>query len=134
MLSIKLRHLDRWNAMRRQAMRRFQEQYVSMGVRFAGANARGESACHLNVVRVDERDAIVAALSARGVASGLHYPIPCHHQAPYRRYADGHLPVAEAAARQVLSLPLFPHITDGQIDRVCEALAQELHAKADGAA
>ena len=63
-----------------------------------------------------------------GAASqtGVHYPLPCHLQPPLRRFADGPLPVTEQAAGELLSLPMFPHLTDGQVDFVCEALCDAL--------
>jgi dTDP-4-amino-4,6-dideoxygalactose transaminase len=61
-------------------------------------------------------------LERRGIETGVHYPIPCHWQEPYRRFAHETLPVAERAAAEVLSLPVFPHMTEAQICRVCEAL------------
>jgi dTDP-4-amino-4,6-dideoxygalactose transaminase len=59
-----------------------------------------------------------------GIQTGIHYPVPCHRQSPYRRFADGRLPVAEAAAEEILSLPIFPHMTQAQVDRVCDAVRQ----------
>ena len=61
-----------------------------------------------------------------GIQTGVHYPVPCHLQPPLRRFADGPLPVAEQAAGELLSLPMFPHLTDDQVDFVCEALCDAL--------
>jgi dTDP-4-amino-4,6-dideoxygalactose transaminase len=74
------------------------------------------------VVRVADRDRVQAVLEAAGVRTGVHYPVPCHLQPPLRRYATGALPVCERAAAEQLSLPLFPHMTRTQVDRVCEVL------------
>jgi dTDP-4-amino-4,6-dideoxygalactose transaminase len=76
------------------------------------------------VVRVAGRDRIRAELRRRGIESGIHYPVPCHRQPPLARFADGALPVAEQAAGELLSLPLFPHMTDDQVDAVCQALGE----------
>ena len=81
---------------------------------------------HLMVVRVPDRDRIQAAMAERGVQTGVHYPVPCHLQPPLRRYATGPLPVCERAAGEQLSLPLFPHMTRPQVDRVCEVLEESL--------
>ena len=62
----------------------------------------------------------------------MHYPVPCHRQPPLRRFAERPLPVAERAAGEVLSLPMFPHMTDRQVDYVCESLAEALRAAAVG--
>jgi dTDP-4-amino-4,6-dideoxygalactose transaminase len=71
---------------------------------------------------VQERDRVRAELAERGIESSIHYPIPCHQLEPYAQYQHEALPVAEAAAREILSLPLYPHITNQQVDRVIEAL------------
>ena len=68
--------------------------------------------------------AAIRALDDAGIGWGVHYPVPCHHQPAFARYAGERLPVAEAAAERILSLPLFPTLTDDDVDRVCEALAR----------
>jgi dTDP-4-amino-4,6-dideoxygalactose transaminase len=83
-------------------------------------------------VRVARRDSVRAELARRKIATGVHYPVPCHLQPPLRRYADGPLPVAEQAAGELLSLPMFPHLTDGQVDFVCEALCEALRKRTTG--
>ena len=84
---------------------------------------------HLFVVRVAWRDSVRADLARRKIATGVHYPVPCHLQPPLRRFADGPLAVAEQAAGELLSLPMFPHLTDDQVDFVCEALCDALRKK-----
>ena len=80
---------------------------------------------HLYVVRTPHRDAVQARLRALGVATGIHYPSPVHLQPAYRgRVALGPSGCrqSEAAAREVLSLPLYPELTDAQVAQVCAAL------------
>ena len=84
---------------------------------------------HLAVARVPERDRVQRQLGAQGIETGVHYPIPCHRQAAYQRYATGPLPVSEAAAAEVLSLPMFPHLRDDQVARVCDAVHEVTTAK-----
>ena len=67
-------------------------------------------------MRVAGRDEVRAELARRGIQTGVHYPVPCHLQPPLRRFADRPLPVAEQAAGELLSLPMFPHLTDGQVE------------------
>ena len=81
-----------------------------------------DSAYHQFVVRVDGRDRIRAMLAERDIGTGIHYPVPCHRQPPYLAFAAGPLPVADRAATQILSLPMFPHMTDEQIWSVCAGL------------
>jgi dTDP-4-amino-4,6-dideoxygalactose transaminase len=82
------------------------------------------------VVRVVQRDSVQAELARRSIQTGVHYPVPCHLQPPLRRFVGGPLPVAERAACELLSLPIFPHMTDSQVDFVCEALCDALRVRA----
>ena len=75
-----------------------------------------------------DRDRVRRALAQAGIETGLHYPVPCHRQAPYRGYASGDLPVAERAAREIVSLPMFPHLATEQITRVCDRLLECVEA------
>jgi dTDP-4-amino-4,6-dideoxygalactose transaminase len=120
-LSAKLTRLEEWNTARRAAVEAYRE-LLSDRVRLIGVNDDTISAWHQLVVRVENRDKAVAHLQERGIGAGIHYPIPCHLQEPYRGYAEGRLPVTEAAAAEILSLPLFPHLTESQIERVCRCL------------
>jgi dTDP-4-amino-4,6-dideoxygalactose transaminase len=122
-LSAKLTMLDRWNVARRDAMAAYHRRLRS-GLARPVEHSTG-STYHQNVVRVPGRDRIQSELARRGVQTGIHYPIPCHRQAPYRRFASG-LHAAEDAAEEILSLPLFPHITQRQIDEVCDRLEELL--------
>jgi dTDP-4-amino-4,6-dideoxygalactose transaminase len=117
-LSMKLERLDDWN----DARRRVADVYCELldeRVRLLPVAPGSTSVYHQFVVRVLDRDALVATLRSEGIESGIHYPIPCHLQPPYTGYALEPLPVAEAAAGEILSLPLFPNVTEAQISRVC---------------
>lgn len=121
-LQIKLRHLDAWNAARRRAMQWYAEALEGLDAELVRVEPEAASVHHVAVVLVPRRDQVRAGLADRGVASGVHYPVPCHRQEAYARYATGRLPVCEAAAGQLLSLPLFPTITRAQIAQVGAAL------------
>ena len=73
-----------------------------------------------------DRARVQRQLAAAGIETQIHYPIPCHLQAPYRRFAMRPLPVAEESACEVLSLPMFPHMSDGRVARVCDAIRNAL--------
>ena len=79
---------------------------------------------HVYTVRTDDRDALQAALKAEGIQTGIHYPLPVHLQPAYADlgYLRGAFPQSEKAAAEVLSLPLFPEMTDEQIQWVSQAL------------
>ena len=80
---------------------------------------------HLYVIEVEHRDRVAEALRERGIATGIHYPIPIHLQPAYAelRLGRGSFPQTERFAERILSLPMFPELTDEQIDLVAAALA-----------
>jgi dTDP-4-amino-4,6-dideoxygalactose transaminase len=124
-LLAKLPHLDAWNARRRAAHARYREDLADVtAVRWVAIDPSVESVHHLEVIRVDDRDALAGALRARGVATGIHYPVPCHRMPAFS--GQPALPAAERAAAEILSLPMFPHITDQQVDRVTAAIREVL--------
>ncbi len=125
-LRVKLRHLDAQNARRRAIATAYDTALAGTGL----APARRPSAdhiFHLYVLRVPDRDAWQVRLRGAGIGSGIHYPMPVHLQPAYRdRVALGPsgCRVTETLAQQVLSLPMFPELTDAQVSRVCETLSQ----------
>lgn len=128
-LNAKLRRLEAWNQARRQAAERYTRLLSDMpGVRVPATADGNLHVWHLYVVRVQDRDRVLAALRAAGVGASIHYPTPIHLTEAYRvlGYPAGSFPVAEAAADQILSLPLFPHITAAQQERVVAELAGAL--------
>jgi dTDP-4-amino-4,6-dideoxygalactose transaminase len=125
-LSAKLARNEDWTEARIALADRYRKQLAGSAARLVDVAPQARHVYHLMVVRVAERDRVQAALAARGIRTGVHYPVPCHRQPPLRRYATGPLPVCEQAAASQLSLPLYPHLTTGQVDRVCEALDEAL--------
>jgi dTDP-4-amino-4,6-dideoxygalactose transaminase len=85
-----------------------------------------ESVYHLFPVCHARRDEITDFLKDRGVAAGVHYPVPCHLQPAYASlgHKEGDFPVAERIAKHTLSLPMFPEMTRQQLDHVCKTLEQ----------
>ncbi len=124
-LRVKLAHLDAGNA-RRQAIAAAYELALSgTGLIPPARRPDADHVFHLYVVRAPERDAMQTRLRAAGVATGIHYPMPVHLQPAYRgRVAMGPSGCAhtERAATEVLSLPLFPELTDAQVEHVCSVL------------
>ena len=125
-LAVKLRRLAAWNARRRALAAIYRERLGKVpGLEVPVAPAEPEShVYHLFVIRVVERDRLRAALSAHAIDTGLHYPVPIHLQPGWRHlgYGPGDFPVAEAAARTVLSLPIYPHMSDDAVHRVCDTI------------
>ena len=130
-LSAKLRRLEAWNAARRDLYARYGE-LVDPGVaRLVEQVPEATGVVHLAIARVLERDRVRDELAAAGIATGIHYPTPCHQTAAYRQYADGPLPVVEAAAAELISLPMYPHLTGVDVARVAEALNAVAPRRAD---
>jgi dTDP-4-amino-4,6-dideoxygalactose transaminase len=126
-LRIKLRHLDDWNAARRAAAVRYGELLSGVdGVHLPIEDERSKAVYHLYVIRSAERDDLATHLNARGVNTGLHYPLPVHLQKCYREwgYALGSYPVTERVAAEILSLPMFPGLTPSAQRRVASALSE----------
>ena len=121
-LSCKLPKIDEWNAARRRVLAIYRELLPADRVHMVASQP--ESGAHLNVALVRDRDRIRELLARRGVQTGIHYPVPCHLQAPYVQYGTEELPVAEATAHELVSLPLFPQLEEEQIQRVCELLVE----------
>lgn len=111
-LTVKLRHLDAWNERRRTLATHYLAELVDCGLQLPQVPSWAEPVWHLFVVRTPARDALQAHLAAQGIQTMIHYPIPPHRQAAYAdmRLAEGSLPIAERMHRDVLSLPIGPHL------------------------
>jgi dTDP-4-amino-4,6-dideoxygalactose transaminase len=120
-LRAKLRHLDEWNRARRERARLYRTLLRGSRVKLLHEKERTTSACHLFVIRVEKRDALRDYLAREGIETGIHYPVPLHLQPAYKHlgYREGDFPVAEAMAREVVSLPLYPALPLHAIERIC---------------
>ncbi|WP_157357345.1 DegT/DnrJ/EryC1/StrS family aminotransferase [Amycolatopsis nigrescens] len=126
-LSAKLRRLDGWNAARRAAAVRYDALLADLPeVRRPVVLPGNEPVWHLYVVRVAERDRVLAQLNAEGIGAGVHYPTPLHLTGAFGSlgHAAGSFPVTERLAGEILSLPLFPEITAAQQERVIDVLSE----------
>jgi dTDP-4-amino-4,6-dideoxygalactose transaminase len=123
-LNAKLPHLDAWTEARRSIMARYRAAFGAGPGRLVAEHPGALGAYHLAVAMVPDRASVRRRLAEAGIQTRIHYPIPCHRQAPYRRFAIRPLPVAEQSAGEVLSLPMFPHLDDDQVARVCEAIRE----------
>jgi dTDP-4-amino-4,6-dideoxygalactose transaminase len=130
-LSAKLKRLDVWNEARRRAAARYDELLSGIeGVELARTLSGNEHVWHLYVIRVPRRDEVLEKLQAEGIGAGIHYPVPLHLHGALRDlgYREGDFPMAEQAAREILSLPMYPHIREEEQERVVEALRKALAA------
>jgi dTDP-4-amino-4,6-dideoxygalactose transaminase len=130
-LRVKLRHLDAWNAARRDVASLYDGLLKGQeGIRKVTSAAGAHHVYHLYVVQVEDRDRVRSALAAAGIGAGVHYPLPLHEQPAfaYLGYAADALPATSRAAKRVLSLPIYPEITPAQIERVASALVAAVKA------
>lgn len=123
-LSEKLALLDRWNRRRREIALRYLEGMRGLdALRLPSVPDGCESAWHLFVVRHPQRGALAERLGALGIETQVHYPVPNHHAGAYRkRYGRLSLPITEDICATCLSLPIGPHLTDADVDRVVDAV------------
>jgi dTDP-4-amino-4,6-dideoxygalactose transaminase len=131
LLSVKLRHLDRWNDQRREAAREYAGTLAGMGIGLPIEMDYGRHVYHLYVIQTEDRDAMRRQLTDAGVESGLHYPIPLHLQEAYRHlcYAAGDFPVAERVKDRILSLPIYPGLTANAIEYVAAGLQENCNVR-----
>ena len=124
LLRVKLRVLDAWNKRRQVAARRYGTLLASAGVELPAVPAWADPVWHLFVVRSTERDRLRRKLSDAGIETMIHYPIPPYLQPAYAKLGlqEGSQPVSEQLHREVLSLPMWPQISEAQQLRVAEAL------------
>jgi dTDP-4-amino-4,6-dideoxygalactose transaminase len=130
-LSVKLPHLDRWNARRREVAKLYHELLSDTSLRLPVEMGWGEHVYHLYVIQADDREALRLALNATGVECGLHYPVPLHLQAAYADlgYEKGRFPISEHLSSHILSLPMHPFITDEEVKRVASVLLETLQCQ-----
>ena len=124
-LRIKLPHLEDWTQARRRVAARYAAGLAdARHIRLPHTEPWADPVWHLYPVEVADRDAVRAGLHELGIATGVHYPTPIHLQPAYAHlgHGAGSFPEAERNAARVLSLPMFPELTDAQVDRVVEAL------------
>jgi len=126
-LRIKLKHLPKWNEQRRDRAQIYGDFFTELESAIVPLAAPWAKAVyHLYVIRVEDRDDLVAKLAADNIGTGIHYPIPLHLQKAYGNlgYKEGDFPVSERLAKEIASLPMYPDLTDAQQSRVCEAVRQ----------
>lgn len=127
-LSVKLRHLEAWTEQRRRNAVIYTQLLCDVPGLFVQRERAGTKAVyHLYVVRTESRDALQAHLRNEGIATGIHYPIPLHRQPAYGYLGlpEGSFPVAEQHCRQALSLPMYPELSEGQIQVVAAAVMHD---------
>lgn len=127
-LGVKVKHILAWTAARRRVAHRYHELLAGTPLQLPREASWAESAYHLYVIRHPKRDELKKHLEANQVGCALHYPLPLHLQKCYASlgYKQGDFPVSEKAGRECLSLPIYPEMTDAQIERVATVIKEFL--------
>ena len=125
-LSVKLRHLREWTAKRQAAASYYRQCLSGANLILPAAAEQGSHVYHLFVVQIDDRDKVRSDLSAAGISSGVHYPIALPFLAAYsdRDFAVTDFPVAYELSQRILSLPIFPEVSEEQIKHVADTLGR----------
>ena len=127
-LLAKLPHLTEWNESRRERAAEYNALFESAGtpVRLLHEPIWSRGVYHLYVIRTQERDQLISWLKDNGIGSGIHYPVPLHLQEAYRYlgYSETDFPICERVAREIVSLPMFPHLQPSQQERIVAAVFQ----------
>lgn len=131
-LGVKLPHLEKWTEGRRRAAARYNANLKGHDVVVTPVEREGSRhVYHLYVIRLEERDRVQAALKEDGIESGVHYPVALHTLGAYKYL--GHkpedFPISYGYSKKILSLPMYPEVSDAQIDYVCERLLKHVGAK-----
>lgn len=123
-LSAKLPHLDEWNQRRRQIAEQYTAGLAGLPVQVPVQASKGVHVYHLYVIQVADRNRLQAFLEDRGIQTLIHYPIPAHLQPAYAYlgYTTGALPVTERVAGAILSLPIYPQLSDDEVCQVIESI------------
>jgi dTDP-4-amino-4,6-dideoxygalactose transaminase len=124
-LKVKMDYIEAWTEARRAIAGEY-DRLLRSSCRRPAPPATDRHVYHVYAVAVSERDALRQSLSDRGIETGIHYPVPVHLQAAYRDlgYRAGDLPVAEALAKQFLSLPIYPELQPSQVEEIARALEE----------
>jgi dTDP-4-amino-4,6-dideoxygalactose transaminase len=132
-LSVKLRHLAKWNESRRSLAHAYHKLLAELkeSVILPIEAPFTKGVYHLYVIRIQDREALQAHLAEAGIGTGIHYPIPLHLQKAYQHlgYKQGDFPVTERVASEIVSLPMFPQLTAEQQALVTESVANYVNAK-----
>jgi len=124
-LRVKLRHLPAWNSARRRVAEWYADALADIAdIRLPMVAPYATPVWHLFVIEAERRDALKACLDSQGIGTGLHYPLPLHLQNAYRHLGLGRgaFPVTEQSAERILSLPMYPELTQSQVGQVADAI------------
>lgn len=126
-LNVKLKYIEKWTGNRRRLAKLYSDTFESLSIEevitpFSPAHV--DPVYHLYIIRVKKRDELVRYLTDKGIQTGLHYPVPLHMQKAYSHlgYVPRDFPVAFQQAGEILSIPMYPELTDEMVDYVCNTI------------
>lgn len=123
-LRAKLKYVDRWNQRRREIAERYEQGFSGLPLEIISSSEASQPVYHLFVVKTDDRDMLSDYLKKRGVVTGVHYPVPIHLTPSFSSlgYKEGDFPVSEEASATVLSLPLYPQMSEADLEYVIKTV------------
>lgn len=132
-LSVKLQYLDKWNERRREIAEKYELRIKNneLGIRLPSETINAKHVYHLYVIRTKYRDKLKEYLDRKGIQTGIHYPVPIHLVPSFKSlgYKEGDFPESEKAAKEILSLPMFPELKDSEIVKVAQEINSFLEKK-----
>src|SRR5437879_6276178 len=132
-LRVKLKYLEKWNAARRWQAELYHRLLAGTALVLPSEAVGAQSVWHLYVIRTEHRDKLKEYLASRGIAAGIHYPVPIHLQPAYKKlgYKQGSFLVTEQYAQRILSLPMYAELTPELIEYVSKTILTFLSANQD---
>jgi dTDP-4-amino-4,6-dideoxygalactose transaminase len=123
-LNVKLKYLDKWNERRREIAKRYLNEINNPKIKFQKVVEGGKGVYHLFVIKVKDREKFINHIEKFGVGYSFHYPKPVHLQKAYEflNYKEGSLPITEELSRTTISIPLFPEMTDEEVNYVINVI------------
>ncbi len=123
-LRVKLPHLDKWNARRREIAKIYDEKLEDSNVVTPIVDEENETIYHQYVLQCDNRETMITKLKEKGIATGVYYPVPLHLQKVYKDlgYKEGDMPVAEYLSHRTFAIPVYPELTEQEIDYIVESI------------
>lgn len=132
LLGVKLPHLDNWNEQRRGVACIYNKNLEDANLKLPVEMPYGKHVYHLYIIQLENRDQVKQQLADRGIDTGLHYPVPLHLQQAYKDlgYKEGDFPVSERLSKQILSLPMYPGLSNQAVEYVASVLAEAVKCQA----
>jgi len=123
-LRIKLREIDNWNNKRREIVEKYNDSFRGLNVVTPAAQKDIRHVYHMYILQSEERGRVLEELKKKGIATGVYYPVPLHLQKVYRNlgYKEGDLPVAEYLSHRTFAIPVYPELSDDQVNYIIDAV------------